>query len=54
MAGGTWGKTYLTKAGLLESTRRGHFRITPRGQQVLESEKPRAAARSEAGHRMEP
>jgi restriction system protein len=32
-----WAKTYLTKAGLLESTRRGHFRITPRGQQVLAS-----------------
>jgi restriction system protein len=28
-------KTYLTKAGLLESTRRGHFRITDRGQQVI-------------------
>jgi restriction system protein len=26
-----WAKTYLTKAGLLESTRRGHFRITERG-----------------------
>jgi restriction system protein len=32
-----WAKTYLTKAGLLESTRRGHFRITSRGQQVLAS-----------------
>jgi restriction system protein len=30
-----WAKTYLTKAGLLESTRRGHFRITMRGQQVV-------------------
>jgi restriction system protein len=30
-------KTYLTKAGLLESTRRGHFRITERGQQVVAS-----------------
>jgi restriction system protein len=30
-----WAKTYLTKAGLLESTRRGHFRITVRGQQVV-------------------
>jgi restriction system protein len=32
-----WAKTYLTKAGLLESTRRGHFRVTARGQQVLAS-----------------
>jgi restriction system protein len=32
-----WAKTYLAKAGLLESTRRGHFRTTPRGQQVLAS-----------------
>ncbi len=32
-----WAKTYLTKAGLLESTRRGHFRITERGQQVVAS-----------------
>jgi restriction system protein len=32
-----WAKTYLTKAGLLESTRRGHFRITARGRQVLAS-----------------
>ena len=30
-----WAKTYLTKAGLLETTRRGHFRITERGQRVL-------------------
>lgn len=30
-----WAKTYLIKAGLLESTRRGHFRITDRGQQVV-------------------
>jgi restriction system protein len=30
-----WAKTYLTKAGLLESTRRGHFRITERGRQVV-------------------
>jgi restriction system protein len=32
-----WAKTYLTKAGLLESTRRGHFRITERGQHVVAS-----------------
>src|SRR5580692_8721924 len=36
-----WAKTYLTKAGLLESTRRGHFKITERGQQVLTSHPPR-------------
>lgn len=30
-----WARTYLTKAGLLESPRRGYFRITPRGQEVL-------------------
>jgi restriction system protein len=30
-----WAKTYLTKAGLLESTRRGHFKITDRGRQVI-------------------
>ena len=36
-----WAKTYLTKAGLLESTRRGHFRITERGQQVIASQPAR-------------
>lgn len=30
-----WARTYLKKAGLLESTRRSYFRITPRGKQVL-------------------
>ncbi len=30
-----WARTYLTKAGLLELTRRGHFRITPRGSEIL-------------------
>jgi len=30
-----WARTYLKKAGLLESTRRGYYRITDRGQQVL-------------------
>jgi restriction system protein len=30
-----WAKGYLSKAGLLEPTRRGHFRITDRGRQVL-------------------
>ena len=32
-----WAKTYLSKAGLFESTRRGHFKITQRGQQVIAS-----------------
>ena len=32
-----WAKTYLTKAGLLESTRRGYSRITARGKQVIAS-----------------
>lgn len=30
-----WAKTYLAQAGLIENTRRGHFKITPRGQQTL-------------------
>ena len=30
-----WAKTYLVKAGLAEGTRRGYFRITPRGQTAL-------------------
>lgn len=34
-----WAKTYLTKAGLLESAGYGRFRITDRGQSVLK-EKP--------------
>ncbi|HQT77812.1 MAG: restriction endonuclease [Rhodospirillales bacterium 20-64-7] len=32
-----WAKTYLTKAGLLETTRRGHFKLTERGRQVIAS-----------------
>jgi len=32
-----WAKTYLGKAGLVESTRRGHFKITPRGRQIAAS-----------------
>ena len=31
-----WAKTYLVHAGLLEMTRRGHFRATPRGTEVLD------------------
>lgn len=30
-----WAKTYLAKAGLVEITRRGYFRTTPRGDEVL-------------------
>lgn len=30
-----WAKAYLAKAGLVENTRRGYFRITPRGQTAL-------------------
>ncbi|MDX8495320.1 restriction endonuclease [Mesorhizobium sp. VK22B] len=32
-----WAKTYLAKAGLVEATKRGHFRLTPRGADVLAS-----------------
>jgi restriction system protein len=30
-----WARTYMKKAGLVESTRRGYFRITERGLEVL-------------------
>jgi len=33
----SWAKTYLAKAGLVESPRRGHYRITPRGTELLQS-----------------
>lgn len=32
-----WARTHLGKAGLLESTRRGYYRITERGLSVLDS-----------------
>lgn len=32
-----WTKTYLAKAGLLETVRRGVFKITPEGEKVLKS-----------------
>jgi restriction system protein len=32
-----WAKTYLNKAHLVEITRRGHFKITSRGEEVLRS-----------------
>lgn len=36
-----WAKFYLSKAQLVEPTRRGYFRITPRGQTVLQSKPQR-------------
>jgi restriction system protein len=36
-----WAKTYLAQAGLVENTRRGHFKITPRGQQALAAQPSR-------------
>lgn len=36
-----WAKTYLGKAHLIEITRRGHFKITDRGQNVLQSQPAR-------------
>jgi len=30
-----WAKTYLSKAGLIEATRRGYFKITPRGLDLI-------------------
>lgn len=32
-----WAKSYLSKAGLVELTRRGYFKITERGRDVLDS-----------------
>ncbi len=32
-----WAKTYLKQAGLVDATRRGHFRITAQGKAALES-----------------
>lgn len=31
-----WARTYMKKAGLLESTRRGYFRITQRGAEAID------------------
>jgi restriction system protein len=36
-----WAKTYMKKAGLLESPRRGWVRITPRGLDVLKEQPER-------------
>lgn len=33
-----WASTYMKKAGLLETTRRGHYRITTRGQELLKKQ----------------
>jgi len=33
-----WAATYMKKAGLLEATRRGYFRITSRGQELLKKQ----------------
>ena len=33
-----WAKTYLKKAGLVETTRRGYFQITERGRKILKKE----------------
>jgi len=35
-----WSRTYMKKAGLLESTRRGYFKITKRGADVLKQNPP--------------
>ena len=36
-----WAATYMKKAGLIEPTRRGYYRITPQGQELLQK-KPTA------------
>lgn len=36
-----WARTYLKKAGLLDSTRRGYFKITDRGIDVLQRNPPK-------------
>jgi restriction system protein len=36
-----WAKGYLQQAGLISSTRRGHFQLTNRGRQVLVTNPPR-------------
>ncbi len=40
-----WARTYLKKAGLLESTRRGYFRITERGLNILKQNPPKITAK---------
>lgn len=36
-----WSRTYLKKAGLLESKKRGYFNITPEGLKVLDKNPPK-------------
>jgi restriction system protein len=36
-----WAKSYLVQAGLLEATKRAHFKITGRGKQALSENPPR-------------
>jgi len=36
-----WARTYLTKAGLIELPKRGHFHITPRGLDALKKNPPK-------------
>src|SRR6266700_6990082 len=36
-----WAKTYLVQAGLLEATKRAHFKITDRGKKALADGPPR-------------
>lgn len=36
-----WARTYLTKAGLIELPKRGHFRISPRGLEALKKNPPK-------------
>jgi restriction system protein len=33
-----WASTYLKKAGLLEATRRGYYKITPRGSELIKKQ----------------
>ncbi|KUK86464.1 MAG: Mrr restriction system protein [candidate division TA06 bacterium 34_109] len=40
-----WARTYLKKAGLLEYTPKGHFRITNRGIEVLKENPPKIDVR---------
>src|SRR4030067_1915157 len=39
-----WSRTYMKKAGLLDSTRRGYFKITDRGIDVLRRNPPKIDA----------
>ena len=40
-----WAATYMKKAGLLEPTRRGYYRITQRGQDLLKEKPPKIDVR---------